>query len=485
MKTRLSVLLFCLFLNFTSNLNGTPIRLHPDNPHYFLYKDRPTILIASGEHYGAVINMDFDFATYLNTLEEIGLNHTRIFLGDYIEEPGAFCIETNTLSPKDGRFICPWKRSNVDGFSRGGNKFNLDQWDPAYFKRLHDFMSLAEKKGVIVEAVLFFSGYLFKHSPFHHSNNINNTDTIKSNQYMTLGTGNILDHQKKYCVKLVQELNRYNNLIINIANEPWFDNQEHHGFASPPPQSTKEWIMHVSEWIIDTEKSLPNKHILSVDYMNEGRVIPDDDLKLYYKNISVFNHHYDRNAKSASLNYDRVNGVMSFNETGLMPPMTTQYRIQGWTYIFSGGGLYNNLDFTFQVGFEDGTGSTDYTCEWYSGCTNPEAKYQLAALLRFMNSVQFINMEPDYRAIALNYGDENVYPLVWKGNEYTVYFEGGSRARIKLHVPPGTWEARWINPADLNILSREIVEIEKQVLELLGPVYEEDMLLLVKPYEDE
>ena len=33
-----------------------PIRLHPDNPHYFLWRGKPTVLITSGEHYGAVMN---------------------------------------------------------------------------------------------------------------------------------------------------------------------------------------------------------------------------------------------------------------------------------------------------------------------------------------------------------------------------------------------------------------------------------------------
>ena len=37
-----------------------PISLHPDNPHYFLFRGRPAVLIGSTEHYGAVLNLDFD-----------------------------------------------------------------------------------------------------------------------------------------------------------------------------------------------------------------------------------------------------------------------------------------------------------------------------------------------------------------------------------------------------------------------------------------
>ena len=29
---------------------GPPPQLHPGNPHYFMYKGRPTVLITSGEH---------------------------------------------------------------------------------------------------------------------------------------------------------------------------------------------------------------------------------------------------------------------------------------------------------------------------------------------------------------------------------------------------------------------------------------------------
>src|SRR5688572_11794393 len=91
---------FCamaLLLSCKTTPTITPIALHPDNPHYFIYKERPTVLITSGEHYGAVLNLDFDYATYLETLASDGLNLTRVFTGAYVEPVGAFKIEQNTL----------------------------------------------------------------------------------------------------------------------------------------------------------------------------------------------------------------------------------------------------------------------------------------------------------------------------------------------------------------------------------------------------
>jgi hypothetical protein len=46
---------------------AAPISLHPANPHYFLWRGRPALLITSGEHYGAVLNRDFDYRKYLDT----------------------------------------------------------------------------------------------------------------------------------------------------------------------------------------------------------------------------------------------------------------------------------------------------------------------------------------------------------------------------------------------------------------------------------
>jgi len=68
-----------------SSMAAAPLRLHPENPHYFLFRERPTVLVTSGEHYGAVINLDFDYKVYLAELQRHGLNHTRTFAGAYRE----------------------------------------------------------------------------------------------------------------------------------------------------------------------------------------------------------------------------------------------------------------------------------------------------------------------------------------------------------------------------------------------------------------
>src|SRR5947209_2889695 len=96
--------------------SSKPISLHPDNPHYLLFRGKPTILITSGEHYGAVLNSQFDYVAYLKELKSNGFNLTRTFSGVYREVPGAFGIVENTLGPDAKHFVCPWSRNEQGTF---------------------------------------------------------------------------------------------------------------------------------------------------------------------------------------------------------------------------------------------------------------------------------------------------------------------------------------------------------------------------------
>jgi hypothetical protein len=81
------------------------LALHSENPHYFNFRGKPAVLIGSTEHYGAVLNMDFDYMKYLDELQSKGLNVTRTFTGIYLEPMGAFGIANNSMAPASGKLI--------------------------------------------------------------------------------------------------------------------------------------------------------------------------------------------------------------------------------------------------------------------------------------------------------------------------------------------------------------------------------------------
>ena len=101
--------------------------MHPDNPHDFLCRGQAAALIPTGEHYGAVMNLDLDYVRYLDELKAHRFNLARVFSGTYREVAGSFNITGNPLAPAKGRYVCPWARSSTPGASEGGNRFDLTQ----------------------------------------------------------------------------------------------------------------------------------------------------------------------------------------------------------------------------------------------------------------------------------------------------------------------------------------------------------------------
>jgi len=202
-----------------------PISLHPQNPHYLFWRDKPTILITSGEHYGAVLNRAFDYRRYLDTLQSYGFNLTRTFSGAYCEKVGNFNIEKNTLAPAAGDLLCPWARSDQGGYPGGGNKFDLTRWDADYLRRLTDFVREAGRRGIVVEMVLFCPFYedsMWDLSPMNARNNVNGVGTMPRTEVCTLKHPDLLAVQDAMVRHVVGALKDFDNLYYEICNEPYF-----------------------------------------------------------------------------------------------------------------------------------------------------------------------------------------------------------------------------------------------------------------------
>ena len=120
-----------------------------------------------------MINKALDYVPYLDALNEHGLNYTRFYPGAMFETIDKF-ITGNPLGPKPRDLIVPWARSDQPGYLVGGNKFDLDRWDPAYFARLKDFLTKAAERGIMVEICFFNSQYsdTWPISPLYYENDI-------------------------------------------------------------------------------------------------------------------------------------------------------------------------------------------------------------------------------------------------------------------------------------------------------------------------
>ncbi|MCI0349800.1 MAG: glycoside hydrolase family 5 protein, partial [Acidobacteriales bacterium] len=224
-----------------------PMRLHPANPHYFLWRGKAAVLITAGEHYGAVLNLDFDYGRYLGELKAHGFDLTRVFSGAYREVPGSFNIAGNTLAPAAGRFVCPW--------ARVGDKFDLTKWDESYFERLKAFIAKAGDHGVVVELVFFCTMYddkVWEVSPMNARNHVNGVGSVGKYEVYDTSDRDLLNAQRTMVRKVVSELNQFDNLYYEVCNEPY----ERGGL-------TKHWNAQIIAAIVEAEAMLPNKHLIA------------------------------------------------------------------------------------------------------------------------------------------------------------------------------------------------------------------------------
>jgi hypothetical protein len=437
-----------------------PISLDPQNPHYFLFRGRLTVLITSTEHYGAVMNADFYYPVYLNELQSHGFNLTRLFSGVYVEDSAAFNIARNTLAPGPLRFICPWARSTQPGYAGGGNKFDLHTWDPAYFHRLKDFVAQAGKRGIVVEMVLFCPYYHNQQwalSPINARNNIQGIGDLPRTKALTLDNGSLLAIQDTMVRKIVTELRNFDNLYYEICNEPYFG-----GVTIP-------WQNHIAETIENTEAAFPVKHLIAQNISNGSKKIVNPN-----PSVSIFNFHYSRPPESVAMNFG-VNRVVSDDETGFRGTGDGAYRREGWDFILAGGAVYDNLDYSFTVGHEDGTFKFPPT---QPGGGGHALQAQLSILKRFIDSFDFVHMHPDSADIKAVGNAAKIYALAQPGKAYAVYVDGGGPGTTLLcNVTAGRYHAEWINTLTGMVAKTEDVSHAGGPLTLASPPYSEDIAL--------
>jgi hypothetical protein len=443
-----------------SAAEAEPLQLHPENPHYFLLSGKPAVLITSGEHYGAVLNADFNYSRYLATLQDDGMNYTRMFAGSYLEVPAkSFGILRNTLAPAPGRYVAPWlrspsgdgMRSSMPGYAGGGNKFDLDRWNPAYYERLRDFLSNAEKRGIVVEITLFSSHYdeaQWRISVFNPANNVNRTSPIDWKKLHTLENGNILAYQERYVRQLVREVNRFDNLIFEIQNEPWSDRPVRADVVNPylrpqvrekypnsievADQLSTAWQARVAEWITSEESSLP-KHLIAQNYCNFFFPV-----KALVPGVSIVNFHYAY-PDAVLLNYG-LGTAISYDETGFLGRDDEVYRRQAWNFMLSGGSAFDNLDYSFTAGHEDGTDTEPNG----PGGGSPALRRQLRILKEFLQSFSLPELRPDSHAVTHAAG---VYARVLSipGREYALYLDGDGPVDVTFELPGGEYAGDWMD----------------------------------------
>lgn len=444
------------------------------------------MLIGSGEHYGAVLNLDFDFAKYFEALQKDGLNVTRTFTGaGYVEPQHAFNISKNTLAPNPGRFLAPWARSDQPGAWDGGNKWDLTRWNEDYFNRFKAFVAEASKRGVVVEVTLFCPFYpddsdptqspMWPLSPWKASNNVNGLGDVPYDRVHTLdGHGGLLEVQERFVRRIVDELKDADSLYYEICNEPYFGGV------------TEAWQHHIARVIADAQKDHANPKLISQNIANHSAKVENPS-----PHVSLFNFHYAYPPVAVAENW-ALNRPIGDNETGFRGQADEVYRNEAWDFMLAGGALFNHLDYSFAAGHEDGTFAYPPA---QPGGGSPELRAQFGVLKRFLGGFDLLRLKPV--TVAPQGGDDffSVRALGDPGRAYAGYLHrsaapgwkdaqklnrGTFENAFSLDLPAGLYEAEWLDPATGRVRHTDRVEHAGGACTLKTPSFETDLAWRLK-----
>ena len=454
------------------------------NPHYYNYQGKPTLLITSAEHYGGVINLDFNYVKYFDALQKYGLNYTRIYPGYLFEPMGKFLVG-NTLGAKPARLILPWARSQQPGYLLSGNKFDLDHWDPQYFARLKDFIAQAAQRGIVVEICLFNAQYsdTWPLSPLYYENNIQGIGKDDYRDAETLKDPVLVERESAYIRKIVEETNGFDNVILEVCDEPslW-----------TPIEQAGPWVRHMLEVTHAAEAQLAKKHLVAQQV--QGTIDgPIDFSGSPLASVIVTQYLWltgdlEIGGLQALDREFRHNKPIEQNETNYYPlykgDKVGASRVEAWEFMVGGGAGFNQLNGLFTP--DDPSGDTP---------ENAQLLGALHSLKAFLESFRFVDMVPDHGFVVSGFEPHTHYRgLSEFGKQYAMYIhhsDGGDgsayvvkpgqyQESLVVSLPPGNYKAEWIDPATYTTLAATRFQQTAATHLLQTPAYAVDIALRIK-----
>lgn len=466
-----------------------PITIDPSNPHYYLFNGRPTVLITSAEHYGAVVNLDFNYVAYLDALKAYGLNYTREWPGAVLEVVDEY-VEDNTMGPRPDRTIVPWAKSSQPGYVYGGNKYDLDKWNPEYFARLKDFIVKAGERGIVVE-ICFFNAqrpHRWPLSPLYRKNNIQGVGKCNYEDFTSMKDSELVQRQSEYVAKITREVNPYDNVILEICDEPAvYSSYEEAG----------AWVGHLLKVAYDTEAALPKKHLIAQEV--EGPIggpidFAGSPLLSVIVGQYVWCGEQDREQMGGMKGLDFEyyhNKPIEFNETDYYP---IQYRegdpvldsrLEAWEFMVGGGASFNQLNSRFTA--ENPAGNTPDNAQVLSSLRN---------LKNFIESFDFVKMHAD-KSFVSGGVPAGAYcrGMSEPGLQYALYLHRGVlddrltayiakpghyHDFLALNLPAGNYKADWVDPATGSVISSVAFGHQGGNQNFTVPEYTLDIALRIK-----
>ena len=421
-----------------------PLFVNPDNRRYFTDgtivdgKYKPVYL--SGSHTwcnfmdcgGSNPPPAFNYNAYLDFLVANNHNFFRLWRAENARggETGAN-FWFNPL---------PYARSAQCCAFDGGNRFDLSQFNQAYFDRMRQRILTARDRGIYV-SVMLFDGWSVESKigghdpwaghPYKLSNNINsvngdansnsNGEEIQTfNNPLTATQQVILPLEEAYLRKVVDTVNDLDNVLYEITNE------------STASSANTAWQYHMIDYLKQYEATQPKQHPVGMSVPWPGG-----------SNTDLFNSPADWIAPNGDINNPPVvtgSKVVLYDTDHLCGICGSRQFV--WKSFTRGG---NPVFMDPYDGAAPGRGapagydpnnSNDVSLRLNLGYASTYAQRMKLAAMTPTNNTNLC---------STGYCLRNA---VASGAEYLAYLPSGSSITIDLSATPGTLTVEWFNPSN-------------------------------------
>ena len=452
------------------------LKIDPDNPKYLLFRGEPLVLVTATEHYGSVINRPFDFDKYLADASLHKMSMTRTFL--LFRELQGPRNPSSPCKPESPDYISPFVRTGPGNARDGESIYDLDQWNPEYFTRLHRFLDATSSKGIVVELTVFSNSYsqqVWSLNPFNALNNKQHVGDIGWEDYTSLKDPELVRRQEAYARKIIDETAQYDNIYYEICNEPGGGRPGH-----ATPADVDAWQKEMASVMREEMRRLGKPHLLSgeqtlvystpnqfpqdaafrenvVDLVND-HPLPNTQLdghvyqmgqytskELKLEDVADFCRAAYSHPKPTSLDED--NAASPYRDT----TGWTIHRKRAWTALMNGC-HYDYIDFSITVGNENGTTAS-----------RRELRSWMQHLSEFMMSFDFVHAKLDRSWVSDYPAPLTASSMSVSGRDYVVYLADSRElsdpdagkpieGSVQLSLPAGNYDVSLIPRSPENIL---------------------------------
>jgi hypothetical protein len=247
------------------------LKVHPGNPRWFADESGRAIYLGGHQSFVDLqdnsFNKEFirsrdrilDWGKYVEFLKAGNFNYLRNWV--------IWSTGSGAMAPVNNAIAYPMPYKRVAGYGKakdGQDKFDLNQFDEAFFRRIRNRCEDLENAGVYVSIMLFevygFLGgeavgdppqTLWDGNVFNGANNINGVDVDydgngKGIEFFYTSDRRLLQLQREYVKKVIDTVNHLDNVFYEIANELY----------------APQWQYEMIEFVKSYEKTKPKQHLV-------------------------------------------------------------------------------------------------------------------------------------------------------------------------------------------------------------------------------